>query len=302
MLSGGLDSSLIAALTVKLLQEEGIKYPIQTFACGMEGSPDLIAAKKVAEYINSEHHEVIFTAEDGINAVRDVIKALESYDITTVRASIGMYLISRYISQKTDSVVIFSGEGSDEIAQGYIYFHKAPSLEEADAESRRLCRDLHMFDVCRADRTTAAAGLELRVPFLDHIFSSYYLSLDAEKRSPIDGIEKHTLRAAFAGTGLIPDDVLWRPKEAFSDGVSSHKKSLFELLQEHIELHVSDVEMENAQDKFPFNPPSSKEGYYYRQIFEEYYPGQSAWIPYYWMPKWTGAKDPSARTLKHYKS
>ncbi|XP_029444797.1 asparagine synthetase [glutamine-hydrolyzing] [Rhinatrema bivittatum] len=302
LLSGGLDSSLVAAVLLKLIKENSISYPLQTFAIGMEDSPDLNAARKVASHIGSEHHEVMFNSEEGIQAVEEVIFSLETYDITTVRASVGMYLVSKYIRKKTDSVVIFSGEGSDELTQGYIYFHKAPSPAEAAEESERLLKELYMFDVLRADRTTAAHGLELRVPFLDHRFTAYYLSLPAELRVPKNGIEKHLLRESFKDTGLLPKDILWRPKEAFSDGLTSVKKSWFTILQEHIENQVDDIMLEKAAERFPFNPPKTKEGYFYRQIFEKYYPGHANWLTHYWMPRWIKATDPSARTLKHYKS
>lgn len=302
LLSGGLDSSLVAALCTKLLNEEGVKYPIQTFSTGMEGSPDLMAARKVAAHIGSEHHEVVFTPEEGIAALSDVIYHLESYDITTVRASVGMYLVSKFISEKTDTVVIFSGEGADEVCQGYIYFHKAPSGQEAHEESLRLQRDLYLYDNLRADRTTAAHGLELRVPFLDHKFTGYYMSLPADDRLPRDGVEKYLVRKAFDDTGLLPHDILWRPKEAFSDGVSSQKKSWFAILQEFIDTQVTDAELEVAEKLYPHNTPRTKEAFYYRRVFESHYPGRSALIPYFWMPKWINATDPSARTLKHYKS
>ena len=159
LLSGGLDSSLITGLMVQEARKAGISYPIQTFSIGMgEESPDVMAARKVADHLKTEHHEVIFSAEDAVNSVRDVIKSLESYDVTTIRASIGMYLLAKYIKEKTDTVVIFSGEGSDEVCQGYIYFYKAPTPEAGHEESLRLCNDLYLFDVCRGDRTTAAHG------------------------------------------------------------------------------------------------------------------------------------------------
>ncbi|XP_039977704.1 asparagine synthetase [glutamine-hydrolyzing] isoform X2 [Xiphias gladius] len=235
LLSGGLDSSLVAATLVKLAKEEKLQYPIQTFSIGSEDSPDIIAARKVAAHIGSEHHEVNFTAEEGIQALEEVIFHLETYDITTIRASVGMYLVSKYIREKTDSVVIFSGEGSDELTQGYIYFHKAPTPKAAAEESVRLMNELYLFDVLRADRTTAAHGLELRVPFLDHRFTAYYLSLPEEMRIPKHGVEKHLLRESFKGLNLIPDEILWRRKEAFSDGVMSVKKSWYTCLQEHLE-------------------------------------------------------------------
>ncbi|XP_074660618.1 asparagine synthetase [glutamine-hydrolyzing]-like [Tubulanus polymorphus] len=301
MLSGGLDSSLVSALTAKHMKESGHEYPLQTFSIGMKGSPDVVAAKKVADHIGSEHYEVSFTAEEGIEALNDVIWHLESYDITTIRASVGMYLISKYISTKTDTIVVLSGEGADELAQGYIYFHQAPDASSADQESRRLLKDLYMYDVLRGDRTTAANGLEIRVPFLDHQFTAYVLSLPSEMRQPREGTEKYLIRKAFDNTGLIPHEILWRPKEAFSDGIASKEKSWFEILQEHVESKVTDDEMNNASKKYPVNTPLTKEAYYYRQVFEKQYPRRSYWIPYYWMPKWTGATDPSARTLSHYR-
>ncbi|XP_053375174.1 asparagine synthetase [glutamine-hydrolyzing]-like isoform X2 [Mercenaria mercenaria] len=301
LLSGGLDSSLVTALVVKLAKELGMDYKIQTFSIGMEGSTDLQAAKKVADFLGTEHHELVFTPEQGIEALENVIYHLESYDITTVRASVGMYLISQYIKEKTDATVILSGEGSDEVAQGYIYFHKAPSVEEASEESRRLCNDLYMYDVLRADRTTSAWGLELRVPFLDHRFSHYYMSLPDDDKRPKHGIEKHLLRSAFSGEGLLPDEILWRPKEAFSDGVSSVTKSWYEVLQNHIDVQINDDELEDSAKTFTHNTPQSKEALYYRRIFEKFYPGLGKWIPYFWMPRWSQTLDPSARTLKHYK-
>ncbi|KAM3596773.1 uncharacterized protein V6R79_020549 [Siganus canaliculatus] len=301
LLSGGLDSSLVAATLVKLAKEEKVQYPIQTFSIGSEDSPDVKAARKVAAHISSEHHEVNFTAEEGIQAVEEVIFHLETYDITTIRASVGMYLVSKYIREKSDSVVIFSGEGSDELTQGYIYFHKAPTPKAAAEDSVRLLKELYMFDVLRADRTTAAHGLELRVPFLDHRFTAYYLSLPEEMRIPKHGVEKHLLRESFEGLNLIPDEILWRRKEAFSDGMMSVKKSWYACLQEHLEAMVNDDQMEKAHKTFPHNPPTSKEAYYYRQVFEKHYQGRATWLSHYWMPRWINATDPSARTLSIYK-
>ncbi|XP_036421825.1 asparagine synthetase [glutamine-hydrolyzing]-like [Colossoma macropomum] len=301
LLSGGLDSSLVAATLVKLAKETELQYPVQTFSIGAEDSPDAIAARKVAAHIGSEHYEVNFTPEEGIKAVEEVIVHLESYDITTVRASVGMYLVSKFIREKTDSVVIFSGEGSDELTQGYIYFHKAPSPKAAAEDSVRLMKELYMFDVLRADRTTAAHGLELRVPFLDHRFTAYYLSLPEEMRVPKDGVEKYLLRESFKGLNLIPDEILWRRKEAFSDGMTSTKKSWYAILQDHIESEINDSQLEKAAKLYPHNTPTTKEGFYFRQVFEKHYPGRSKWISHYWMPRWIKATDPSARTLSIYK-
>ncbi|KAL7829988.1 hypothetical protein SRHO_G00311150 [Serrasalmus rhombeus] len=301
LLSGGLDSSLVAATLVKLAKEQELQYPIQTFSIGAEDSPDAIAARKVAAHIGSTHFEVNFTPEEGIKALEEVIVHLESYDITTVRASVGMYLVSKFIREKTNSVVIFSGEGSDELTQGYIYFHKAPSPKAGAEDSVRLMKELYMFDVLRADRTTAAHGLELRVPFLDHRFTAYYLSLPEEMRVPKDGVEKHLLREAFRGLNLIPDEILWRRKEAFSDGMTSTKKSWYAILQDHVESEINDSQLEKAAKLYPHNTPTTKEGFYYRQVFEKHYPGRSEWISHYWMPRWIKATDPSARTLSIYK-
>jgi asparagine synthase (glutamine-hydrolysing) len=304
MLSGGLDSSLIAALTLQEARKQGLIYPIQTFSIGMDDqSPDLIAARKVAKHLGTEHHEIRFTLCDVIGELKNIIKALESYDITTIRASIGMYFVSQYIQKQTDTVVILSGEGADEVCQGYIYFYRQPSPEEGDSESRRLCKDLYLFDVLRADRTTAAHGLELRVPFLDHAFTAYYLSLPAADRAPTkERMEKYLLRKAFDQYDLIPSEILWRPKEAFSDGVSTKAKSLYVHMQEYAETQVTDDDLKQAASLFPMNTPKTKEAFLYRSIFEELYPKQAHLTPYIWLPKWCGdQQDPSARVLKHYK-
>lgn len=305
LLSGGLDSSLICGLVVQEARKLGIheKYPLQTFSIGMgDTSPDILAAREVAKMLQTEHHEVIFTQKDVVEAIQPVIKALESYDITTIRASIPMYLLSKYIRENTDTVVLFSGEGADELGQGYVYFYKQPSAEEGHAESLRLCNDLHMYDVCRADRTTAAHGLELRVPFLDHFFAAYYLSTPAAERQPTkQRCEKHLLRQAFDGQKVIPESILWRPKEAFSDGVTSKKKSLFQILQEHVETLVSDEDYKLNASKYTVNPPLSKEAYFYRRCFENNYAHCDHFTPYMWLPKWCGnVIDPSARTLSIY--
>ncbi|CAG5892062.1 unnamed protein product [Menidia menidia] len=286
LLSGGLDSSLVSAMLMKLAAEEKLPYRLQTFSIGAEDSPDVLAARKVAAHIGSEHHEVNFSAEEGIQAVEDVIFHLETYDITTIRAStydittirasVGMYLVSKYIREKTDSVVIFSGEGSDELTQGYLYFHKAAAAED----SVRLLKELYLFDALRADRTTAAHGVNV--------------SLLQE------GVEKHLLRDAFKGLNLIPEEILWRRKEAFSDGVMSVKKSWYTCLQEHLESVVNDDQLEKAPKTFPHNPPKTKEAYYFRQVFERRYPDRAQWLPHYWMPRWLKASDPSARTLAIY--
>ncbi|XP_078052229.1 asparagine synthetase [Augochlora pura] len=302
LLSGGLDSSLIAALLVKHAKEANLPYKIQSFAIGMGDSPDIVAARQVADHIGTDHHEIIFSKEDVDNILDKVIYHLETFDITTIRASIGMYLISKYIKQNTESTVIFSGEGADELAQGYIYFRDAPNEIEAHNESLRLLKDIYLYDGLRADRTTSAYSLELRVPFLDLQFTNYYLSLDSATRQPQGGIEKHLLRSAFDDTNLLPSNILWRHKEAFSDGVTSIKKSLFQIIHEIIKDRVTDENLKVAHVKYPHCTPKTKEALYYRDVFEKHYGGQGeSFTPYFWMPRWVkGINDPSARYIAHY--
>ncbi|XP_011881317.1 PREDICTED: asparagine synthetase [glutamine-hydrolyzing] [Vollenhovia emeryi] len=302
LLSGGLDSSLVAALLVKHAKKYNLSYKIQSFAIGMDDSPDIVAARQVANYIGTEHHEIIFTPQDVKDVLNKVIYSLETYDITTVRASVGMYLLSRYIKQNTETTVIFSGEGADELAQGYIYFRNAPNARDAHDESVRLLDDIYLYDGLRADRTTSAFSLELRVPFLDLQFTNYYLSLDPHSRQPQGGVEKHLLRSAFDESGLLPHNILWRHKEAFSDGVASTKKSLFEVIDEIVEYRVSDEDLLDAHAKYPHCTPRTKQAYYYRHIFELHYKGQAeSFTPYFWMPRWVeGVTDPSARFIEHY--
>ncbi|XP_033761742.1 asparagine synthetase [glutamine-hydrolyzing]-like [Pecten maximus] len=292
LLSGGLDSSLVTALLVKLAGEQGQIYPIQTFSIGMEGSPDLKAARKVADYLSTEHHEIILKPEEVITAVKNVIYHLESYDALTIRGAFGMYMLCQYVKENTNTTVLLVGEGADEITQGYKHFHNAPSAEDGDRESRRLCKDISFFDVRRVERNSAAFGLEVRVPFLDHQFSSFYLSLDPELKSPKNGIEKHLLRSSFDKTGLLPTEILWRPKEAFADGLASPIKSWIEFIQDFVAKHITDSEMENNSHQYTHNPPVSKESLYYRRIFESFYPGQGHLIPYFWKPKWSSSSDP----------
>ncbi|RZF41067.1 hypothetical protein LSTR_LSTR002699 [Laodelphax striatellus] len=301
LLSGGLDSSLIAGILVQESKAAGIPYKIQTFAIGMGESPDILAARQVAAHLGTEHHEINFTAEDVASVLDEVVYHLETADITTIRASVGMYLLSRYIKEKTDSTVIFSGEGADEVCQGYIYFRDAPDAVAGDKESRRLLSDIYMYDGLRADRTTAAHSLELRVPFLDQEFTHYYLNLPAELRQPRDGVEKFLLRSAFDKLNLIPDSILWRHKEAFSDGVASIKKSLFQVIQEFIDPKVPNDALNSAEKLYPHCTPKTKESFYYRKVFEKFYHDQAGWLlPYFWMPRWTNVSDPSARFIKHY--
>ncbi|CAH1963765.1 unnamed protein product [Acanthoscelides obtectus] len=303
LLSGGLDSSLVAALLVKEAKAANVPYKIQSFAIGMGDSPDLKAARLVAKHIGTEHHEIKFTEEDVARVLDDVIYYLETPDITTIRASIAMYLISAYILENTDTTVIFSGEGADEVAQGYIYFRDAPNADAAHEDSLRLLKEIYMFDGLRADRTTAAKSLELRVPFLDLQFTNYYLNIEPELKQPKDTVEKYLLRSAFEGTDLLPDEILWRHKEAFSDGVASKKKSLFNILQEIVEKRKPEpFDQETVSKKYPHCTPKTKESLYYREVFEKTFPDVAEnFLPHFWMPRWVeGVTDPSARFIKHY--
>ncbi|XP_044268366.1 asparagine synthetase [glutamine-hydrolyzing] [Tribolium madens] len=302
-LSGGLDSSLIASLLVRAAKEVNLPYKIQTFCIGMNDSPDVIAAQEVADFIGTEHHVITFSEEDVARVLDDVIYTLETPDITTIRASIPMYLISRYVLENTDTTVLFSGEGADELCQGYIYFRDAPSPQAGHDDSIRLLKEIYLFDGLRGDRTTSASSLELRLPFLDLQFTHYYLSLDPKLRQPKDGVEKFLIRSAFDKTGVLPDRILWRHKEAFSDGVASKKKSLFQFLQEIVEKRMPEpFDLEVAKKKYPHCTPNSKESLYYREVFEKSFPhAAEKFIPFYWMPRWVeGVTDPSARFIKHY--
>lgn len=295
-LSGGLDSSLVAALVAKHNAPE----PIHSFSIGFAGSPDLKNARLVADHIKSIHHEVIVTEQEMLDAIPRVIKQIETYDTTTVRASIPMFLLSEYIKKNTDIVVIFSGEGSDEASGSYLYFHDAPDDDSFEGECVRLLKDLHYFDCLRCDKATAAHSLEVRVPFLDREFIDAYMCVPIKWKRPHNGMEKWFIRKAFDGIDLIPDAVLWRQKEAFSDGVSGQERSWFSILQAHIDGEVSDEEFRKMD--FKHNEPKMKESYYYRKLFEEFYPGRAETIPYLWLPKWSehDGVDPSARVLKVY--
>lgn len=303
LLSGGLDSSLVASLVCKLSEGKGI---IRTYSIGLPGSTDLAAARKVATMLGTEHHEIIFTEEEGLQALETVIKSLETWDVTTIRASTPMYLLAKYIKRETPSVkVIFSGEGADEVCQGYLYFHDAPTPEDGHKESVRLLKNLLYFDVLRSDRSTASHGLEIRVPFLDRDFVDYFMAIPPKLRLPsTNKCEKWLLRQAFSDKDLLPKEILWRKKEAFSDGVSGLSRSWYTIIQELAERMISDREMAQVEDIFVHSPPKTKEGFYFRKIFTKLYPeqGRAEMIPYQWMPRWQpeDVVDPSARVLKVY--
>ena len=296
LLSGGLDSSLIAALVQRNLRERGLP-PLKTFCIGMAGSTDVAFARKVANHIGSDHTQIVLTEEQFFAAIPDVIRDIESFDTTSVRASVGNWLVCKYIRENTDCKVVFNGDGSDEVFGSYMYFYNAPNDFEFESECRRLLKDIHYFDVLRSDRSISSHGLEPRTPFLDRQFVQVALSAATSLRRPVKGeegqIEKYLLRRAF-DNGTLPSEVLWRKKEAFSDGVSSLEKSWYQIIQEKVVVPVDWKER-----VFNHLPPTTPEMYYYRSIFEKIYGGKRP-IPYFWMPRWCEATDPSARTLAAY--
>ncbi len=295
LLSGGLDSSLVCAIAQKKSSE-----PIKTFAVGMsKDAIDLKYAERVAEYIGSDHTEIIITENDVINSLEDVIYLLATYDITTVRASIGMYLLCKAIHETTDIRVILTGEISDELF-GYKYTDFAPDANEFQKESVKRIRELHMYDVLRADRCISVNSLEARVPFGDLDFVRYVMAVDPEKKLNRYGKGKYLLRHAFEG-GYLPHDILYREKAAFSDAVGH---SMVDYLKEYAGNYYSDEDFEKKRVKYSHAVPFTKESLLYREIFEKYYPGQSRMISDFWMPnkKWKGCDvlDPSARVLPNY--
>lgn len=308
LLSGGLDSSLIAAL-VNNFYASSFDTPkqLETYSIGLADSEDLKYARIVANHLGTKHTEVIISEDDFFNAIPSVIEAIESYDTTTVRASIGNYLLGKYISEHSDAKVIFNGDGSDELCGGYLYMHKCPDSVEFDRETKRLLKDIHLFDVLRSDKCISSHGLEPRTPFLDKSFVQYYLSIPPSERfHPRENqCEKYLLRSSFEHmyhpTPLLPPSILWRTKEAFSDGVSSHGRSLYTILQQKIET-IEGINEDYANDcatiyKDVHLSPKTLEQYYYRRLFDGFYPKNAKIVPYFWMPKYTNSTDPSARTL-----
>lgn len=279
LLSGGLDSSLISAIAKQYASKrietgstsEAWWPQLHSFAVGLKGAPDLAAARKVAEAIGTVHHEVNYTIEEGLDAIRDVIYYIETYDVTTVRASTPMYLLARVIKSMGIKMVL-SGEGADEVFGGYLYFHKAPDAKAFHEETVRKLSKLYLYDCLRANKSLAAWGVEGRVPFLDKEFLDVAMRLNpAAKMCPSKTIEKKILREAF--DGLLPPEILWRQKEQFSDGVGY---SWIDTLKRITSEAVSDEEMAHASERFPINPPMNKEEYFYRSIFESHFPSESA--------------------------
>ena len=319
LLSGGLDSSLIACLVNKFLKTKNKNNILNTFSIGLEGSEDLKYAKIVANHLNSNHHEIIVSEDDFFNAIPEVIKNIESYDTTTVRASVGNYLIGKYIKKNSDCKVIFNGDGADELMGGYLYFKQSPNEYEFDKETRRLLNDIHTFDVLRSDRCISVHGLEPRTPFLDRQWVEFYLSIDRKIRynTTKENCEKYLIRKSFElmESELLPKEVLWRTKEAFSDGVSSLNKSWFQIIKEKINNKMS-TKYYNQEHSLEYqlislinnyklsetaiNKPDTYEKAYYRMIYNTYYNNTDHLIPYFWMPKYVNANDASARTLDIY--
>jgi len=303
LLSGGLDSSSVCAFIAKILAKSGKQ--LNTFSIGMPGSTDLVYAKKVAEHINSIHHEILLTKEDFFSAIKHVIRDTETYDITSVRASVGNWLLGKYIKENTEIKVVFNGDGSDEALGGYLYFFRAPNDEEFESEIERRLKDIHLFDVLRSDRSMAAHGLEARTPFLDKQFVAACRAIPTLYIRPTkDKQEKHILRFALDGENILPHDVLWRKKEAFSDGVSASETPWHRTIDDWARQQISDIDLKlsRAPIDYPNNTPKTAEALFYRAVFETYYGTQaSEIIPYFWMPKWSPeTKDPSARTLSLY--
>ena len=297
LLSGGVDSSLVAAISTQLLDQ-----PIKTYCCGMNEGTDLLYARKVAEHIGSNHTEVFFTPEQGLEAIRDVIWTTETWDTTTIRASVGQYLVCKHIGTKTDAKVVMVGEGPDEVCSSYLFNYYAPDGEELHSAALDYVEEIHMYDGRRADRCISRWGLEGRIALLDPEFIKAYWSIPPEQRHPkYMDIEKWWLRQAFAGSNILPFDVLWRKKEAFSDGISGKTKSWFEIIQDHIKTLVTEEEFKTK----PLGP--TIEAHYYKKVFIEFFGKKRLDIlPCYWQPKWNSSGildeyiDPSARTLNVY--
>ena len=315
LLSGGLDSSVISAIAKKHAelrvetdnQSEAWWPQLHSFAVGLKGSPDLVKAREVAEHIGTVHHEIHYTIQEGLDAIRDVIYYVETYDVTTVRASTPMYLLARVIKSMGIKMVL-SGEGADEVFGGYLYFHKAPNAEAFHEETVRKLNKLYLYDCLRANKSLSAWGVEGRVPFLDTEFLDVAMRLNPiDKMCPGTTIEKRIVREAFGE--LLPESVAWRQKEQFSDGVGY---SWIDTLKAITSKAVSDEQMAHASERFPINTPMNKEEYYYRTIFEEHFPSRSAVlsvpheasvacstaIAMKWDKAWNGLNEPSGRAVR----
>lgn len=303
LLSGGLDSSLVASIVSAYQRKHGLP-PIETYSIGLAESEDLRYAARVARHLGTKHTELVVSERDFLEAIPKVVAAIESYDTTTVRASIGNYLIGRYISQNSDAKVVFNGDGADEVMGGYLYMGACPDAIEYDKETRRLLKEIHTFDVLRSDKCIASHGLEPRTPFLDRAFVQHYLSISPAVRKHAHDTygEKNLMRRAFAAEmtfddkPFLPTSVLWRRKEAFSDGVSKTSRSLYEIIREHTDSML----LSRNYASYTHNIPTTSEQLYYRTLFDAAYPDCGHLIPHFWMPKYVDASDASARTLALY--
>ncbi len=300
LLSGGLDSSLIAALAAKFHDKP---WPLETFSVGMKGSPDLFYAELVAQHIGSKHHSFELSEEEFLAEIEDTIYMTGSFDVTTIRASVGHRLVSRLVRAHSDVKVLFTGETIDECGS-YLYFQNAPSPESFHDEAMRLLSDIHYFDMLRGDRSISHAGLEARVPFADRTFLQFYMGIDPALRQFNDQkMEKYLLRKAFTDDDLLPESVLWRRKNGFSDSVSKATKSWSVIISAYVDCIISDEEYESERFKYRHDTPRTKEAYYYRKVFTRYYGHHQGLTPYQWLPKWCGdIADPSARKLKMYQA
>lgn len=303
LLSGGFDSSLICGIISNKLKTMKSKMSLHTFSIGLQDSEDLKYAKQVAQHIESVHHEIVITPEEMLDVIEEVVYITETFDITTIRASIPNYLLAKFIAKNTDFKVLYSGEMSDENGY-YLYFKDAPNMNELHIEVNKLLYNVCYFDALRCDRCISSNGLEARVPFSDFKLISYLQSINPALRTCTNQIEKYLLRKAFEKDNLIPNEVLWRRKEGFSDSVSTKEMSWHKILQHHIDSIITTDDFEKNAKKYKHCTPLTKEAYYYRTIFEKYYAYHDNVIPYFWMPnqKWYKEKllDPSARELKHY--
>ena len=294
LLSGGLDSTIVCAIVKNLYSK-----PLNTYSIGIKGSTDLKYAKLASEYLDTNHTSIELSEKEFIDAIDETIYMIESYDTTTVRASVGNYLISKYIKNNTTDTVLFCGDVSDELFGSYRGFMKAPTDELFIKENNNMLQDIHFFDVLRSDRSISGASLEARVPFSDKEFVEFVMSIHPKhKMFNTNKIEKLVFREAFEG--YLPKELLYRKKEAFSDGVSSLERSWFTIIQEYVEHKISDKELNDAQHKYTHNSPYDKESLYYRTIFEKYYKGKGDIIPYFWRHPFCTEIDPSARKLDCY--
>ena len=299
LLSGGVDSSLVAAISTHILGQ-----PIKTFCCGIKGSTDMMYARLVATHIGSIHTEVYFTEEEGLSLIKDVVYTTETWDTTTIRASVGQYIVSKYIANNTDCKVILVGEGPDEVCSSYLFNYYAPNATELHIAAKDYVKEIHMFDGKRADRCIARWGMEARIPLLDPEFINAYWDIEPQMRLPTYNIEKYILRKAFDIDNLLPKEVLWRKKEAFSDGISSKEKSWHSVIQEYAKTELNNRIIDDTETSIPI----ASDAVYFKILFHDFFGfNKDNIIPHFWQPRWdkngniiTSYVDPSARTLQIY--